>query len=157
MVKNCWCFRTAVHVTLVLFMVPLSLSASTLGAHAQLFQDFFQLMDRMGTGISGPIVNSYQQVPLSQALTMQPAPVRQPAAVSTNYVNPFGPSGGLSAGPAGTRPNVTCSNNICQLAPPAAPPVVQHNQQSYSYQQYYYPHGSTFSAPAPAPPQYRRR
>jgi hypothetical protein len=158
MLKSNWSFRTTVHRALILVVAPLLLSVTTLAAHAQISQDFFQLMNSMGTGISAPIVNSYQQVPLSQALTMQPAPVRQPALFSSNYVNPFGPSGGLATGSAGTMPNMTCKNNICQLTP-QPPPSVQNNQRTYSYQQNIYvpPSGSTFSVQAPQPFQPRRR
>jgi hypothetical protein len=155
MLRSYWRFPNAPHIALLSFLIPFLLSAHTFTARAEVLWDFFQFQSSMGTGLSAPIVSSFPQIPLSQGLTMQPVSPRQPPPVSGNYVNVFGPSGGLATGSAGPMPNMTCRNNICQLAPPTPPPAVQHNQQSY--QQYYYPHGATFSAPAPPPLQPRHR
>ena len=154
MLKSCSRFRAAGHGALLVAVLALSIAASAPCARAQVWQDFFQFWAGMGSGISAPIVNSYQQVPLSQALTLQPVPIRPAAPVSVNYVNPFPIPPSVAVNPPGTRPNVSCVNNVCQLTPP---PMLQHNQQSYSSQQYYYPHGSTFSAPAGGPAPFRRR
>lgn len=156
-------YSRAYKIALLPWAATLLTAASIFPGHAQgVVEDFFQTLSPLGTGISAPFESAAPQIPLSQALASQPAPIRQPAAVSTTYSNPFGTAAGVSTGPslplgAGPGTGIKCSNNICQVVPTAPPPAA--HQQSQSYQSYVFPHGQTFTPapPPPPPPPSRRR